>query len=1143
MSAPDDGLGWMGEGDDDTPAPKQNVEPEKEAPSAEESKRKEIAPEEQPYGGNDTPPVPLPDTPLDDGLANLVDDALAEKEAKSDSDTGPIDAGNGESVPAEEEPARFSFEARSEGDPDAIADFKAAKGVMDGVEDAGQAEETAGNAQESDSDISDVVSATGSPGTSGSKGSGTASLPKELIFNQGEEIAEKYEIIDHLGTGASGVVYRVKKVGLDRDAALKIFRHAINDASTDKDQVVLFKDEAQRVAKLDHKNVAKVYDIGEFSRATEGGQKRYAFHELPLLEGIGLDKQIQRWRKESASEQGEFYARYANYPMALDDVVRFAKDIASGLAHAHTRGLVHRDLKPENIMYDKDNNPVVVDFGLSRLVKVTSKKDTLRLARQTRQEEHQGFRGSFAYAPHEQLLGLHDKVDERADIYALGAILYELLTGHRPFEVVENNKYRPKARGQKEQGKPYRILGRIRGRDEIKVVTEMDRRHTEERLPSPRDLRGEIDPGLDAIVMKMLKKDQGDRQASMDVVLAQLHALEQGELIQGAHYSRLTRWKKKSSKFIRDHKRKMVAGAAVVVLSGYAAGARISRYAYERETRPRIEAAISAFESSKSRSISQEQSFALEAETGQALRSAEVWVNQFGTLESEQYRTRLERQQRDIRALRYANQIDALVSSAGTIAAIDTTDIDVRLRSIDASYETFRLALTQASGTAKQWVDDLKTADASERRSLLERQLAEAERTRDARIADVYTSIVREAQRQYDGLPQTANEAVLRAEKQVTDAALVRAREWAQRQQSSIAAKDAQSVMERQQSLLQNRIDTFEYQQVISRAVAVEQEYRNLGSRPSLNEIAGVASDAKVALEQMTPLVERLQTQDALAQRVAIERLIGTLDVLKAKTERRESAERYLAHYRTARDAPQRDSARAYEALQLAHRFNWEVVAEEAVVQNIEGDNEQARASAFVKAVELEMHNQIRARDRYCRDQVEWYRSEVYKFADQLVRGRILDEQEFRQHSDALVPELERRLDNPTQDIAAVRMDAAQRSDYLTEARQRANEAKAQAELQRSLPGFVEAANQTRRTEIARRYVERLDTLYRSAPQENNCTPQYNAAWRRMYRAIDDASINDVDLRTRLESDVSGFERVIRPTEPVPQAPKRRRVS
>src|SRR5215472_2237580 len=215
-----------------------------------------------------------------------------------------------------------------------------------------------------------------------------------------------YEILSALGAGGMGEVYRAHDPRLDRDVALKVLPESF---ASDGDRVRRFQQEARTVAALNHPNILGIYDIGQH----EG----LPYMVCELLEGKTLRKRI---------EEG---------PIPQRQVIECASQIAEGLAAAHEKGIVHRDLKPENVFVTRRGQVKLLDFGLAKLAHTemsrvaggdgatfTGPADT----------EAGAVLGTVGYMSPEQVRG--KELDVRSDIFAFGAILYEMASGQRAFK-------------------------------------------------------------------------------------------------------------------------------------------------------------------------------------------------------------------------------------------------------------------------------------------------------------------------------------------------------------------------------------------------------------------------------------------------------------------------------------------------------------------------------------------------------------------------------------------------------------------------------------------------------------------------------------------------------------------------------------
>jgi serine/threonine protein kinase len=211
-----------------------------------------------------------------------------------------------------------------------------------------------------------------------------------------------YEILGPLGAGGMGEVYHARDPVLKREVAIKVLPSYF---SRDPDRLRRFEQEAQAAAALNHPNILAVHRFGTFEGAP------YLVSEL--LEGSTLGYLL------------------AHGPLPVRKVIDYGVQIASGLAAAHEKGIVHRDLKPENIFVTEDGRVKILDFGLAKLTQPKAAAPdgpTVTLQDQT---DPGHVLGTVGYMSPEQVRG--KTADHRADIFAFGAILYEMLTGHRAF--------------------------------------------------------------------------------------------------------------------------------------------------------------------------------------------------------------------------------------------------------------------------------------------------------------------------------------------------------------------------------------------------------------------------------------------------------------------------------------------------------------------------------------------------------------------------------------------------------------------------------------------------------------------------------------------------------------------------------------
>ena len=221
-----------------------------------------------------------------------------------------------------------------------------------------------------------------------------------MLMTSGDRLGA-YEVIGHLGSGGMGDVYRARDTRLQRDVAVKVLSSAL---SSDPDRLSRFEQEARATAALNHPNIVAVFDIG-----SHHGQP---FIVSELLEGEPLGHKLR------------------SGPLPMRTALDYGKQIATGLAASHDKGIVHRDLKPDNVFITRDGRAKILDFGIAKLLAVPSEPET-SLALTAPGTAVGLVLGTPGYMAPEQIRG--DAVDHRTDLFALGAMLFEMLSGARPF--------------------------------------------------------------------------------------------------------------------------------------------------------------------------------------------------------------------------------------------------------------------------------------------------------------------------------------------------------------------------------------------------------------------------------------------------------------------------------------------------------------------------------------------------------------------------------------------------------------------------------------------------------------------------------------------------------------------------------------
>ncbi len=202
-----------------------------------------------------------------------------------------------------------------------------------------------------------------------------------------------YQVLEELGRGGMGVVYRARQISLGRDVALKVLLRGRSPSTSD---LARFRTEAESAARLDHPAIVPIYEVG-----LHEGQP---FFTMKHVAGTTLSE------------------RLAEGPIPPRDAAAILAPICRAVHYAHERGVLHRDLKPSNILIDEEGRPHVSDFGLAKRVE---------------DEEHLTLSGAVlgtpAYMSPEQAAGKRGNLGPASDVYSLGTILYQMLTGHPPF--------------------------------------------------------------------------------------------------------------------------------------------------------------------------------------------------------------------------------------------------------------------------------------------------------------------------------------------------------------------------------------------------------------------------------------------------------------------------------------------------------------------------------------------------------------------------------------------------------------------------------------------------------------------------------------------------------------------------------------
>lgn len=260
-------------------------------------------------------------------------------------------------------------------------------------------------------------------------------------MNIGERVSGRYKVIGKVGAGGMANVYLAEDLILEREVAVKMMALDFQD---DDSNYRRFQREALSTTELTHPNIVNIYDVGE-------GERPYIVMEY--VDGMDLKQHIQE-----------------NHPIPYKRVIDIMNQLLSGVAYAHANGVIHRDIKPHNILIDGDRNVKITDFGIAVALSQNSITQTNSLL------------GSVQYISPEQARG--NMVTKQSDIYSLGIVLYEMLTGSVPFE----------------------------GESAVSIALK----HFQTPIPSLHDFDSRIPQPLENVVLKATAKEPRDRYASVD---------------------------------------------------------------------------------------------------------------------------------------------------------------------------------------------------------------------------------------------------------------------------------------------------------------------------------------------------------------------------------------------------------------------------------------------------------------------------------------------------------------------------------------------------------------------------------------------------------------------------------------------------
>jgi serine/threonine protein kinase/alpha-beta hydrolase superfamily lysophospholipase len=261
---------------------------------------------------------------------------------------------------------------------------------------------------------------------------------------------EGYEILGPLGEAAQGHVWRARQLSTRRQVALKV-PHA--GLLRSRKAMARFAREVELAARLNHPNIARIYASG----LSEG----LYYYAMELIEGVPLDE----------------YAR--RHSLSIRQIMELMLKVCEAIQHAHQNGVIHRDIKPSNVLVARDGRPRVVDFGLARTLVEDSTFKTLSIDGEVT--------GTPAYMSPEQAAGQHGRLDTRTDIYSLGVVLYELLTGQFPYDVNTSMLDTLQNIRESEPIRPAKLVRRL-DRDIQAIVLKALAKEPDERYQSAAEM-------------------------------------------------------------------------------------------------------------------------------------------------------------------------------------------------------------------------------------------------------------------------------------------------------------------------------------------------------------------------------------------------------------------------------------------------------------------------------------------------------------------------------------------------------------------------------------------------------------------------------------------------------------------------------
>ncbi len=371
----------------------------------------------------------------------------------------------------------------------------------------------------------------------------------------------RYEIRSLLGAGGMGEVYLAQDTSLNRRVALKVLPAEV---ASDADRMRRFKQEATSAASLNHPNIAHVYEIGQSNDLN--------FIAMEYVDGTTLRDKIHREHED------------------LSKLLRVLQHVAEGLAKAHDAGIIHRDLKPDNIMVTSDGHAKVLDFGLAKLVEPPTTTDSIPSGEEpTILQQHSTpglILGTMGYMSPEQAQGKTKSIDNRSDIFSFGCILFEAITGQRPF--TGNDHIEVLNKLIREPAPPLAALNPNAPADLQRIVRRCLAKDPNERYQNIKDV---------AIELKEVRRELQESGIESTVPLISADGREASSeaqtIIQSRRATAESPARASSAEFIvnglKRHKTATIVGALLILIGAAAAALGIRSYLHARNTEVAVE--------------------------------------------------------------------------------------------------------------------------------------------------------------------------------------------------------------------------------------------------------------------------------------------------------------------------------------------------------------------------------------------------------------------------------------------------------------------------------------------------------------------------------------------------------------------------